>query len=85
MATAFPANASISISELADRCNIHPSDADKLIQHGLTRRLFRLNPDGTLGHTAATQAMATTPYIRDFVDCMCTDIWPAAPRYVDVM
>lgn len=85
LATNLPANSSLTIHELAKKSSMHPNDADALIRHGITRRIFLQKEDGTIGHSAVSKTLATSPGIASYVGGNLGNMWVAAPHLATAM
>jgi hypothetical protein len=85
LASSFPADGSTSIAQLAKVANIDENDCSRLVRHALTQRLFTEPTKGVIKHTAASQAIANVPYLRQFIEQSCNDMWVSAPHIVPAM
>ncbi|KAH7386754.1 O-methyltransferase-domain-containing protein [Phaeosphaeria sp. MPI-PUGE-AT-0046c] len=85
IASHLPVSSSISVPDLADACNMHVEDLDIIVRHGITRRLFLLQIDGKITHSALSKALVDVPSLRTFVAGVSGNLWTALPRIVEVM
>ncbi|KAF2193341.1 S-adenosyl-L-methionine-dependent methyltransferase [Zopfia rhizophila CBS 207.26] len=85
MANAFPADSTASIPEIAEKSGMHPDDAETIIRHALTYRLFKQQPNGTIAHSAATRAITTVPHLHAWVIHALENMWRDAPFIVPAM
>ncbi|ORY09830.1 S-adenosyl-L-methionine-dependent methyltransferase [Clohesyomyces aquaticus] len=85
MANVVPVGSTCTIPEIAEKCNIHPNDAETIIRHGLTYRLFKQQPDGSIAHSAATRAITTAPHFQGWVTHALGTMWKTTPFIVSAM
>jgi hypothetical protein len=64
---------------------MHEDDARRIMRHAMTNRIFLEPEKGRIGHSAASQAIATVPYFKEWINETCDRIWPVGPRIVDAM
>ena len=46
----------------------------------MTKHIFKETSPGIVAHTAASQALAEVPSMRDWVGMVCEEMWPSAAR-----
>lgn len=80
MATCIPPNGTITVSELAKACGMHPDNVAIILAHGTTHRLFLLNENGELAHSAATMALTIVPGLATCADMILNTQWKIAPE-----
>jgi precorrin-6B methylase 2 len=80
-----PFDSTTTVPELAKASGIDESDCNRLIQHALTNRLFIEELPGVIKHSAMTQAIATVPLLREWIEETCENMWSSAPRIVSAM
>jgi hypothetical protein len=85
LANSFPAHGSTTVAQLAKTTNINENDCNRLVRHALTQRLFAEPTKGVITHTATSQAIASVPYLRQFIEQSCNDMWASAPHIVPAM
>jgi hypothetical protein len=83
--THLPVSGSISLPELAKASDMHVSDLEIIVRHGITRRLFLLEKDGTITHSALSKALLDVPLLRTFVAGVSANLWTALPLIPEVM
>lgn len=67
IASHLPISGGISIPALSAACNMAIDDLDIIVRHGLSRRLFLLQQDGTITHSALSKALLDIPNLATFV------------------
>lgn len=85
IASHLPKSGGISVAALAKSCGMHPSDLDMIVRHGLTRRLFLLHPDGTVGHSVFSKAILDVPNLQNYIAGIGGNMPPAIPHILSVM
>jgi hypothetical protein len=81
----LPVSGSISVPDLAKASGMHVSDLDIIVRHGITRRLFLLEKDGTITHSALSKALLDVPLLRTFVAGVSANLWTPLPLIPEVM
>lgn len=82
---AIPVDSAASIPEIAAKSGIHPRDAEFLVNHGLSYRIFERQPNGDIGHSAASRAIATVPHFRPWIVHALDTLWRTATFTVPAM
>jgi hypothetical protein len=85
LANNVPFDSTITISELAKASGLDDSDCNRLVRHALTNRLFIEEAPGVIKQSAMTQAIATVPLLREWIEETCENMWSSAPRIVSAM
>jgi hypothetical protein len=85
LANNVPFDSTITVSELAKTSGLDESDCNRLVRHALTSRLFIEDAPGVIKQSTMTQAIATIPLLREWIEEMCEIMWSSAPRIVSAM
>ncbi|PSN59802.1 S-adenosyl-L-methionine-dependent methyltransferase [Corynespora cassiicola Philippines] len=68
IAQSFSDDTTADISQVSAHCSLHPADAERIIRHGFTHRLFIEKEDCKIAHSVATQAIVNFPHLQDCVE-----------------
>lgn len=79
VATRILPNGTTTITELAKACGMHPDNVAIILAHGTTHRLFLLNENGEIAHSAATMALTIIPGLATCTDMILNTQWKIAP------
>ncbi|KAF2474448.1 S-adenosyl-L-methionine-dependent methyltransferase [Lindgomyces ingoldianus] len=85
MPSTFPPGSTSTIPEIAKASNMHPSDAERVIRHGIAHHLFKEPERGVIAHSATSKALAVVPWLREWTLSGLNTMWPGASRLVDMM
>ena len=85
MASSFPVNEETSFSDIARKCQLDEDVVRRIVRHATTNHIFNELGNGSIVHTAASKALAQVPFLREWLEQACDDMWPATSRFVSAI
>jgi hypothetical protein len=74
-----PAGGKISFDAIAEKTGLSTANVRRLIEHGISMRIFTEPEPGMVAHTSISKFM-TNPTINGWVEFEARDTWPANTR-----
>lgn len=78
--TSFPVGAEASYQQISEVCGLSEPEVRRIVRYAMTKHIFKETSPGIVAHTAASQALAEVPNMRDWVGMVCEEMWPSAAR-----
>lgn len=85
LAESFPVGSEASYEQIAQACGLGEPQVRRIMRYTMTKHLFAESRPGFVVHTAASQVLASSSSMRDWVGMVCEEMWPSASRTVDAM
>ncbi|KAL8836049.1 MAG: hypothetical protein Q9170_003062 [Blastenia crenularia] len=86
LASAFPVGKDeATFAKIAENSGLAEVHVRRLLRHAMTFRIFQEPREGVVRHTAASNALADSPLLRQWVGMMSEELWPAATKTVDAL